>query len=297
MSESNGYQRLGWRGRLLVVVAVVLWSTSGFFTKAPVFDDWPQASRGNLLVFWRAAFASLVLVFLVRKVTWTWRLLPGAISFTGMNWAFLGAMVSGEAALAIWLQYTAPVWVFLVSWWWFREKPTTGDWMLLALATVGVTLIVLTQAVGGMSPGFSLGLIAGVFFAGVVLSLRQLRDLDSAWIVFLFHISTAIVFLPSLLQSQIFPSGQQWLYLGGLGILQMGIPYVLFARGLKSVTSHEASGLTLLEPVLVPIWVFIAWREHVEYQAPEWTTLAGGGFILAGLLLRYVFAKDGSSDS
>lgn len=290
--ESSRGLQLRWRGRFLVIVAVVLWSTSGIFAKAPIFEDWPQASRGNLLVFWRAVFASLVLVFWVRKVTWTWRLVPGVIAFAAMNWAFLGAMVLGEATLAIWLQYTSPVWVFLVSWLWFQEKPDSGDWFLLVLAAIGVALIVLTQASGGLTHGLFLGLLSGVFFAGVVLSIRRLRDLDSAWIVFLFHATTAILFFPYLLQSQVFPSGQQWIYLFGFGAVQMGIPYALFARGLQSVTSHEASGLTLLEPVLVPVWVFIAWRTHIDYQSPEWTTLAGGGLILAGLLMRFAMARN-----
>jgi drug/metabolite transporter (DMT)-like permease len=282
-------------GLLLIVVAAVLWSTSGFFAKAPIFDDWPQEVRGNLLVFWRAAFASLVLIFLVRKVTWTWRLIPGSIAFVAMNWAFLGALVYGEATLAIWLQYTAPVWVFLGSWYLFRERPKPSDWLLFAFAAVGVTLIISGQAVGGMSYGLLLGVLSGLFFGGVVLSLRWLRDVDSAWTIFLYHMVTAIVFLPYLLQSQVFPQGQQWVYLACFGPIQMGVPYVLFARGVKSVTSHEASGLSLLEPILVPVWVFFAWRSHAEYQPPDVSTLVGGGLILAGLLLRY--RKNSSRDS
>lgn len=291
MSDFVSDSRAIWLGRLLVVGAAVLWSTSGFFSKAPIFDDWPLESRGNLLVFWRACFASLVLLFLVRRVTWTWRLVPATAAFAAMNWAYLGSLVAGEATLAIWLQYTAPVWVFLGSWYLFGDKPLTGDWMLLALSVAGVVLIISTQAVGGLSCGVILGFLSGVFFACVVLSLRWLRDLDSAWIIFLFHVSTSVLFLPSLLQNQIMPTGQQWFYLCGFGMIQMGIPYVLFARGVSYVSSHEASGLALLEPVLVPVWVFIAWHSHQDYQAPELTTLIGGGLILAGLVLRYSRAK------
>lgn len=276
-----------WLGRFLIIAAAILWSCSGLFAKAPIFDQWPTESRGNLLVFWRAAFASLVLVFLIRKVTWTWRLVPGCLLFATMNWSFLGAMVYGEAALAIWLQYTAPVWVFLGSWLLFRETPKPRDWLLLAFATVGVAIILISQSGTGGSGGLLLGLVAGVTFSGVVLSLRWMRDVDSAWIIFLYHAVTAVLFAPYLFQSQIYPSGQQWIYLFCFGAIQMGIPYVLFARGLRSVTSHEAAGISLLEPILVPVWVFVAWHSHAEYEAPEWSTLVGGGLILAGLLLRY----------
>ncbi len=35
-------------GRLLVLLAAVMWSTSGFFAHAPVFEDWPREMRGPL---------------------------------------------------------------------------------------------------------------------------------------------------------------------------------------------------------------------------------------------------------
>ena len=55
------------RGRLLVLTAAVLWSTSGFFAKAPLFEEWPLDQRGICLAFWRALFACLLLVPLVLR--------------------------------------------------------------------------------------------------------------------------------------------------------------------------------------------------------------------------------------
>lgn len=281
---ASGRQK--WLGRILIAIATVLWSSSGFFAKAPIFEDWPVEVRGDLLVFWRALFASLVLVFLVRKPCWDWRLVPSIIAFATMNWAFLGALVHTEATVAIWLQYTSPVWVFLGSWLVFRETPKPRDWTVLAFAVGGVTLILFWNA--SFSPrGITLGLISGLCFGSVVLSLRWMRDIDAGWIIFLFHAVTAVLFAPIVWRSNLLPSGQQWFYLLCFGAIQMGIPYVLFARGVQRITSHEASGLSLLEPILVPVWVFVAWRQHPDYQAPELATLIGGGLILMGLILRY----------
>jgi drug/metabolite transporter (DMT)-like permease len=70
--------------------------------------------------------------------------------------------------------------------------------------------------------------------------------------------------------------------LAGFGVLQMGLPYVFFARGLKSVTSQEATGIGLLEPLLLPVWVYWVWSE-----TPAGWTLIGGGLILTGLVPRY----------
>ncbi len=102
-------------GRLLVLIAAVLWSTNGLFVKSGVFDDWPPDVRGTLLAFWRALFAGLLLLPAVRRPRWEWRLAPMALAFTGMNVAFLQSMTLTTAANAIWLQSTAPLWVFLWS--------------------------------------------------------------------------------------------------------------------------------------------------------------------------------------
>jgi drug/metabolite transporter (DMT)-like permease len=98
---------------------------------------------------------------------------------------------------------------------------------------------------------------------------------------------TAIVFAPAALTGEVWPDGNQWIYLALFGSLQMGLPYVLFARGLQSVSSHEASGIALLEPVLVPVWVYVAWRGAADYQLPAVTTMIGAVLIMAGLLASY----------
>ena len=277
-----------WRGRLLIIAAALMWSTSGFFAKAPIFDQWPAESRGLLLAFWRAFFAALILVVMVRKVQWTWKLIPMVSTFALMNWTYLTGMVYCESTLAIWLQYTAPAWAFLISWFWFGERPVRRDWVLLVFASAGVLIILRAELFGASLIGVRYGLASGVFFAGVVVMLRWLKDFDAAWLVFLNHAVTAVILAPVLIQTDIYPTGNQWGYLAGFGMLQIGIPYLLFARGVSTVSSHEASGLTLLEPLLVPVWVFVAWHQSPEYAPPALTTIVGGGLILTGLLLRYL---------
>ena len=83
------------------------------------------------------------------------------------------------------------------------------------------------------------------------------------------HIATAILLSWNVTSTEYWPSGIQWPLLAGFGILQMGVPYVLFARGLRTLPGHQAAAIGLLEPILVPVWVFLAWN-----QAPDWWTLA-----------------------
>lgn len=277
--------------RLLVLAAAALWSTSGFFAKAPAIEAWP----GPVKAFWRAAFACVVLFPLVRRPQWTWRLAPAVATFALMNFTYLTAMTKGTAANAIWLQCTAPAWVLLIGVLVFGERTVGRDWLLLAFVLGGVGLILWYELQAASPEAFFYGLASGVFYAGVVLSLRQLRDLESAWIVAMNHLVTAVVLAPFLFDwssgkpmvNEHWPHGIAWLYLAGFGILQMGLPYVLFARSLKSIAGHEASGIGLIEPLLVPIWVFFTWGER-----PAWWTLAGGGLIFAGLVLRYAWPAE-----
>jgi drug/metabolite transporter, DME family len=277
--------------RLMVVAAAVMWSTSGFFAKAPHFADWP----GPVLAFWRAAFACVVLWPLVRRPQWSWKLIPMAATFALMNYTYLTAMAKGSAANAIWLQFTAPIWVLVAGVLLFGEKATRRDLLLLVFSTTGVGVILFYESQGKSVEAVLWGLASGLFYAGVVLSLRNLRSMDATWLAAVNHTVTAVVLAPLALaplavaplwqasaSSVPLPSGIQWLLLAGFGILQMGLPYVLFTRGLRSVPGHEAANIGLLEPLLVPVWVYLAWRDP-----PAWWTLAGGGLILVGLLLRY----------
>jgi DME family drug/metabolite transporter len=277
-----------WRGRFLIIAAAVFWSTSGFFAKAPIFSDWPLESRGFMLAAWRALFAAALLVFFIKEVRWSWRLLPMMTFFTAMNWTFLNAMVCCEPTLAIWLQYTAPAWVFLLSWLLSGESPIRRDWPMLVFAGCGVALILLATQRESDSWGLVYGLLSGLFFALVLLTLRWNRNFDAAWLVFLNNAATALAFAPLVWAAGILPQGSQWPYLLGFGGLQFALPYIIFARGVRHISSHEASGLVLLEPILVPLWVFLAWRHSPDYSPPELSTVAGAGLILLGLLLRYL---------
>ena len=278
---------------MFILAAAVLWSTSGFFAKAPFFDAWPKEIdgwpvRGPLLAFWRTSFASLILFPLVRRPRLTIRLLPTTLIFAAMSVAYLTAMTKTTAANAIWLQNTAPVWIFLVGVLVLGEVVHRRDWWLLGFALAGVGLILSFELRGQEVEGTVYGLLGGLTYAGVVISLRWMRNEDAAWLVAMNHFVTGVILLPYVVYQGIWPSLGQLAFLCAFGMLQMGLPYWLFARGLKGIPGHEASGLVLLEPILVPVWVYLAWSNEASYEAPAWWTFVGGGLILIGLLCRYL---------
>lgn len=264
-----------------------MWSTSALFVKSGVFESWPTSDwvpqRSVLLIFWRAVFATLVVLPFVRQPRWTWKLIPAALIFVIMNITFITAMVQTTAANAIWLQNTAPLWVFLVGTTVLRDPVHRRDWPQLGFILAGVTFILSFELQGEDPTGVLWGLAGGVTYAAVVLSLRWLRDVDSAWVIALNHGVTAVVLLPFVYHIGITPTATQLVVLIGFGALQMGLPYLLFTRSIRSLPAHEAAGIVLLEPILVPTWVWLLGMED-----PKWWTIVGGALIFAGLAVRYL---------
>lgn len=286
LGNAHSESRSIWIGRAWIVAAALFWSTSGLFAKSPLFDDWPKETRGINLAFWRAVFAAAVLLPMARGIRWRRQLPVMALAFAGMNATYLSAMARTTAANAIWLQCTAPFWIFLLGPVIWREPFDRRNVVPLLFGALAIGLILSCELRPGASDaspsGLWLGLAAGVFYATVVMTLRALRAENPAWLVALNHLVAAAVLAPFVLTRGVWPSGLQFGVTAAFGIMQMAVPYVMFAQGLKRVPSQEATLIALCEPVLLPIWVWLAWDE-----VPAWWTIAGGGLILLGLLLRY----------
>ena len=151
------------------------------------------------------------------------------IVFAALNYTYLTAMTRTTAANAIWLQNVAPVWVFLVGVFLFGEQIHPGDWVLVLCGVLGVGFILFFKAQGEQLSGVIFGLLSGITFAGVVLCVRQLRGEDAAWLITLNLAVTAAVLSPIALGQGIWPTGRQFAYLAAFGMLQLGLPYFLFA--------------------------------------------------------------------
>jgi len=281
---------------ILIVVAAVLWSSSGYFTQTTLLDVWPREARGSAIAFWRAFFALFLLLPLVRKVTYHWAMLPMMACFVLMNWTFLTAMVSGSPTNTIWFQNLAPAWVLIGSVVFLKQATEFRDWAMMATCVTGVLFILVMEFMHvEPSPEHRwwspfLAVVSGLMYAGVIFSMKALRKHDSAWLIALNHIATAVAVLPIVWWSGVsMPTGSMWLLLAGIGMLQMGLPYFLFARALKSTPSHLASIIALLEPVLLPVWVHLTRRGDPAYLPPHWWTWVGASCILFGLTIRYAW--------
>jgi drug/metabolite transporter (DMT)-like permease len=140
-----------------------------------------------------------------------------------------------------------------------------------------------------------MALFSGLMYACVLLLIRHLRGVDVAWIGLINHVACVALLWPIVVGNTPLPQGNQWLVLMVLGATQLALPYMLFAWAVREVESNEASLITLLEPLAVPLWTFLAWRQHPGYELPRWWTLAGAVLIASGFVWRYGLVRRGRS--
>ena len=293
-SQKTADERQLFRCRCLLLLAAVMWSISGLIVKHPALESIPAQHRGILLACYRALFAAVCMLPLIsfRKIGFHPVMLLMVIAFSLMNVLFVSSLTRTTAAAAIFLQYTSSVWAFLFGYVFLKEKVDTGNLVALLFAVVGIVFIVAGDWSGDNFVGNMLALCSGFTLAGVYLCLRHLRQHDSAWLVFLNHLVAGIVLLPFVVGLPVQLTATHWCLAAVLGCVQMGIPYVLFTRAVRGVRIQEASLLTLLEPILNPIWVWLVWSEAVSSK-----TIIGGCLILSGLAIRYLCFPDGARSS
>ncbi len=275
------------KGRLFIGLAALLWSTSGFFSKVLTKDTCFHLNSPPVdamsMAFYRVLFAGLALLPTLRLVDLSFRplMLPMVGCFALMNVLFVSALTLGTAANAILLQYSAPLWMYLASIWLLGERAERKSTIALCIGLVGIAVIV----VGGWSTadlrvvGIALG--SGVTYAGVLLFLRALRDVSPGWLTVLNHLGSALLLLPWI-WGLAAPTTIQIVVLALFGSLQMGLAYWFVARGLRVVSPQEAGTITLLEPLLNPLWAYL-----VAGEEPPTATFAGGVLILGALAWRY----------
>jgi drug/metabolite transporter, DME family len=271
-----------------VLVAVLLWSTGGLFIKYTTLD----AFSVNL---GRSLFAALtVAVFTFRK-----GLKPDLFTlFTSLLYAgtlscFVYANKTTTAANAIFLQYTAPIYILILSPFLLKEKFRVSDLITVVICLGGMSLFFLepqtnaNRLASNVFVGNIAALASGVFFGLYFVFLRHPRSLENrnpALSVFYGNLLIVLFMLPIVLNNPPEPKINDVLAILYLGIFQIGIAYVFFTVGIaRGVRSLDASIIGFVEPLLNPIWVFLFLKE----QPSVWAIL-GGIIIIGGVIFHTV---------
>jgi drug/metabolite transporter (DMT)-like permease len=263
------------RGLFLLLAAAALWSTNGVLIKA--------LHDGGLHGATVASYRSLVAAAFLAPFAWPRRrALPhplwtgGAVLlFTAMCATFVISTTLTTAANAIILQYTAPAWVFALAPLINRERAEARQWTAFAASMAAIVLIFSTQYASD-ALGLAVGLVSGMVFGAQIVLFRKVSALDPVVFIFLCCAGSGVLLLPvAVVVGGSMPSATLAALVLLAGVLQFGLPYVLYAAGNRHVSAQSAVLIVMLEPVLNPVWVYV-----VRGEIPAWSTIAGGGLIL-----------------
>lgn len=259
----------GLSARLAVLGAAVLWSSGGAAIKSCSLPALAVAGGRSAVA---AAFIFLALPS--SRVRPDRRILAVATAYAATVVLFVLATKATTAANAIFIQDTAPLWVLLLGPRLLGERPTRQELYAVPVFLGGLTLFFLDRLGPGQLEGNLLALASGVAFALSILGLRGVKE--RAAVLLWGNVLAAVVALPFAVPGPM-PTAQDAAILLFLGVFQLGAAYALFSRGLEGTPAVEASLLVLLEPVLNPVWTFVATGER-----PGPFALAGGTLVLAG---------------
>jgi len=178
------------------------------------------------------------------------------------SFLFMAASQLTTAANAIVLQYTAPAYVIIMTLIKGGQRPRALDLITVTLTIAGITLFFFDRLNPGAFWGNVLALLSGVTFA-CVFFITSLPEVDPAEASFL-GLGMSALFLPVLFFDRaVRVSGMAPVALMLImGVFQLGLAYIMFSKGIKKTGPVTASIIATLEPILNPVWVFLAVRER-----------------------------------
>ncbi len=282
------------RGSLAILVAALLWSTGGLGIKEVTLDAWGVS-------FWRSSFAAITLYIIYRvqlpksssqdrstRSEW----LSPFVLLSGLTYAlllvlFVLATKLTTSANAIFLQYTAPIYVLFIEPMISHSRLKRSDLATVAISTCAMALFFIGKFEARNIWGNIAALTSGVAFASYAVLLKHERATgERRWqMVIVGHliIAGSMAVLGAMGITNLSLSSGDFLRLLYLGIIQIGIAYALFTYGIAHVRAIDATLIAMVEPVLNPVWVFLGIGER-----PTTYAIIGGCIILGVSIVRTI---------
>jgi drug/metabolite transporter (DMT)-like permease len=269
------------RGQLAVALAAVAWSTAGLFQRELTMDTVTQL--GGRALF--ALLALLVYVSVAERggVIRSFRSvgLPGvavAVCMATASGCFIIALNHTTVAHVLFIQAISPVLAALLAWIALREPITPRIWIAMLTALAGVAVMIGSPSDTDLT-GDGVSLLMSLSFAVAIVITRHRRDVSMAPATCLSQLLLLVVAAPFADPSSI--DRHDLVYLVLLGAVQMGLGLALFTVGARLIAAAEVALITLLEVVLGPLWVWLAFGE-----TPDTATLVGGAIVVLAVVIQ-----------
>jgi drug/metabolite transporter (DMT)-like permease len=264
------------RAIFLLLAAAILWSLAGVLIK------WVSLPALAVAGFRSAIALPVLLLFFGRRaVNFSVSQLIGGVCYAAMVILFVSATKLTTSGNAILLQYTAPLYVALLSGWLLKEKTMWFDWAAIVAVLCGMSLFFIEKlSVDGLT-GNILAVLSGVAFASLIIAMRRQKNASPAGSAILGNLLTVMICLPWMVQSP--PGGADWIGLLFLGVFQLGLSYACYVVAIKKVSAMEGILIPFLEPLLNPLWTLLFMGERIGLWA-----LLGGVVVILAILFRGV---------
>lgn len=273
-------------GYLFAIGAPLCWSVGGVVLRSVEADAWQ-------MVFWRSTghVVALGLIFAIwggKRILRDFVRAGWAAAATtlliGLTFIFhVLAMSATTVANVLVLQSLSPLLAAILAWAVLGERVKARGWVAITIAFAGLLPVFGTSIAGGrwMGDAFAIGVaVASAFNVIVVRHTRRVNLLPGTVLGAALSVGVAALLSPPL-EVPLASAGS----LMALGVLQMSVGLSFFYLALQRLPAAEVTLITLLEPVLGPIWVWL-----IVGEEPALLTLAGGAVILFALGLNASFA-------
>ena len=259
------------QGPLYMLAASVCWSFGGLCIK---FIPWSAMSIIGLRALLAAALFAVYRKSL--RINFTRGNILAAICLAGTTILFVFANKLTTAAAAILLQFSAPVFVLLIELIAYGKRPRLSEILAVLATLAGMLLFFADRLAPGNFLGNLLAIASGLSFAGVFVFNKRPDAIPdhSLFLGFLLNAAVGLpfVFLPGGFSADLLAIGAILF----LGLVQVGLAYVFFSRGIARTPALLACLISAVEPILNPLWVALATGE-----LPGLFALLGGLIIIA----------------
>lgn len=270
-------KRVTLSGGFLVFLGAAFWSLNSPLVKYLTLDSF-------LICGLRSLIAGLVLAVMIRpkQLHWNKWMAIYVVSYTGLCLSIILALNSTSAPVAIGMQYTAAVWLFLVGLLRTRHFQMRAFLPVLVIC-IGVVFFMCSGADAASQKGNLIALTEGIFFALMTVGAKKVAGTNPIGLTAVANLFAGVaVFLlaPGTLGKMVDMTGLDWVIMLVLGAVQIGAGYACYNIGIQKVSAQKASVIALWEMILGPVWVALFLKEY-----PQPMVLIGFVIILLGMLM------------
>jgi len=218
--------------------------------------------------------------------------LLGFIGITFHQWLQATGLKTAEATTTAWIVATTPVFMALLGWMVLKEKLTVWQAVGIGMAAFGVILVVTSGDLGAVAHGrigswgdFLILLSALNWAVFSALSRKGLKIYPATQMIFYVMgfgwLFTSVWFFAGAGLAQISQlSRAGWLAIGFLGVFCSGLAYIFWYDTLQNMPVAQAGAFVYIEPFVTVLVASVILKEPLL-----WSSLIGGGLILAGVVL------------